>query len=272
MNMKKIGFVLILLLSYIEAVSQSTNQKEWQVISFEESSTNQDAAINKEYSEGKPCAVIKISIPANNVEIVGDWVVKTEKSNGYWIVYVPEGAKRIRIIVDGVPETYELININKNISQIKSLCTYELTIRKAEPNRKSANLKALAMSIVPGVGLMQKGRTGEGVGYLISDVALIGGGIGLNIYGNQQKKKMNDINSTIEQYRSAKNNYDSAKTASYICYGAAAGVYVLNLARSYVACPKPNAPLQWSIAAEPVASPMGSGTNFAFNVSLCYTF
>lgn len=244
--------------------------QDWEVISFKDDPADLAARIYQRVDLNEnPCALIKISMDSKDVKFFGDVIGDIKKEGGYWLVYVPEGTRYLTIIENNSP--IELDFRDKDIDP-KQKVTYILTLKKKEPYRKSANLKALAMSIVPGVGLMQKGRSAEGVCYLISDVALIGGGIGLNIYGNQQKKKMNDINSTIEQYRSAKNNYDSAKTASYICYGAAAGVYVLNLVRSYVASPKPNAPLQWSIAAEPVASPMGSGTNFAFNVSLCYTF
>ena len=58
--------------------------------------------------------------------------------------------------------------------------------------KKTANTKALGLSIIPGVGLMQKGRTGEGVAYLLGDIALVGGGVGMLAYANKQQDIMND--------------------------------------------------------------------------------
>ena len=228
----------------------------------------------KDFS-GNSCALLKIVLPkeAANVSFEGNTIdIQNDGVEVY--VYLTQGSKYLTIKSAGF-EPLQIYFPDYGISALEGMQIYKVEIAKMKTLsqvKRSANGTALAYSIIPGLGLIQKGRTGEGVGYLISDVALIGGGIGLNVYGNQQKKKMNDINSTIDQYRKAKNNYDSAKTGSYICYGAAIGVYVLNLVRSYVASPKPNAPLKWSIAAESLPSSIGSRNNFAFNVSLCYTF
>ena len=224
---------------------------------------------------GNACALLKIVLPkeASNVIFEGNTIdIQNDGVEVY--VYLTQGSKYLTIKSAGF-EPLEIYFHDYGISALEGKQTYKVEIAKMKTLsqvKRSANGTALAYSIIPGLGLIQKGRTGEGVGYLISDIALIGGGIGLNVYGSQQKKKMNDINSTIEQYRKAKSNYDSAKTGSYICYGAAIGVYILNLVRSYVASPKPNAPLKWSITAESMPSSIGRDPNPAFNISLCYTF
>ena len=224
---------------------------------------------------GNACALLKIVLPKEAANVIFEGNTIDIQNDGVEVyVYLTQGSKYLTIKSAGF-EPLQIYFPDYGISALEGKQTYKVEIAKMKTLsqvKRSANGTALAYSIIPGLGLIQKGRTGEGVGYLISDVALIGGGIGLNVYGNQQKKKMNDINSTIDQYRKAKNNYDSAKTGSYICYGAAIGVYVLNLVRSYVASPKPNAPLKWSIAAESLPSSIGSRNNLAFNVSLCYTF
>lgn len=224
---------------------------------------------------GNACALLKIVLPKEAANVIFEGNTIDIQNDGVEVyVYLTQGSKYLTIKSAGF-DPLQIYFPDYGISALEGKQTYKVEIAKMKTLsqvKRSANGTALAYSIIPGLGLIQKGRTGEGVGYLISDIALIGGGIGLNVYGNQQKKKMNDINSTIDQYRKAKSNYDSAKTGSYICYGAAIGVYVLNLVRSYVASPKPNAPLKWSITAEATPSSIGSSTNLALNVSLCYTF
>lgn len=249
--------------------SISSFSQNWEIISFKADPTDLRAKTSGRIDDNeKPCALLKISIDSNNVEFSGEMIKgDVKKEGGYWLVYVPEGTRYLTVIVNNSPTKLDFRK--KNIDP-QGLLTY---IMNLGPNRKPANFKALAMSIVPGVGLMQKGRAVEGVSYLIGDVALIGGGIGLNIYGNNQKKIMNDRNTTLDAYKKAKNNYDSAKTGSYICYGTAAGVYVLNLVRSYVARPKPGAALQWGLTTETVPNMLIPGlNNQTFNISLCYTF
>ena len=224
---------------------------------------------------GNACALLKIVLPKEAANVIFEGNTIDIQNDGVEVyVYLTQGSKYLTIKSAGF-EPLQIYFPDFGISALEGKQTYKIEVVKMKTLsqvKRSANGTALAYSIIPGLGLIQKGRIGEGVGYLISDVALIGGGIGLNVYGNQQKKKMNDINSTIDQYRTAKNNYDSAKTGSYICYGAAIGVYVLNLVRSYVASPKPNAPLKWSVAAESMPSSVGSSNNLAFNVSLSYIF
>lgn len=245
--------------------------QNWEVINFKDDPSDLSARTQQRIDKNEnPCALIKINIDSKDIEFFGDFIGDVKKEGGYWFVYVPEGTRYLTIVENNVP--IELDFIEYDIDP-KQKVTYILALRKKEPNRKSANLKALAMSIFPGVGLMQKGRTGEGVGYLISDVALIGGGIGLNLYASNQKKIMNSANTTYDQYKKAKDNFNAAKTSSYICYGTAGVIYVLNLIRSYVARPKPNAAIQWAFSTDTknnIGLPMSNQPSF--NVSLCYSF
>lgn len=139
-------------------------------------------------------------------------------------------------------------------------------------NKNQVNGTALAYSIVPGIGLIQKGHKTEGAIYLAGDIVLLGAGIGLNSYASNQKKIMDDHNTSINEYNKAKNNYDSTKTISNICFGVAAGLYVVNLIRSYVAKPKSGAKLQWTITSEMFPMNNNRVSNLLINTSLCYTF
>lgn len=149
--------------------------------------------------------------------------------------------------------------------------TYDAAGEPFERQKREANGTALAWSIIPGVGLMQKGHTGEGVAYLLGDVALIGGGAGMLTYANKQKNIMNDRNTTPEQYKAAKNNYNTARTVSYGCFGAAAALYIVNLIRSYTVQPKPGAKIQWYVASD-FNTNQFLGRNASINLMLTYTF
>lgn len=126
------------------------------------------------------------------------------------------------------------------VSEINRLTQKTVYIDKSNyKNKKQVNGTALAYSIIPGLGLIQKGHTAEGATYMVGDIALLGAGIGFNSHASSQKKIMNDRNTGIDEYNKAKSSYDSSRTASYICFGTAAGLYVINLIRSYVAPQSP---------------------------------
>lgn len=137
--------------------------------------------------------------------------------------------------------------------------------------KKTINGKALAYSLIPGVGLMMKGHKAEGAVYMAGDIALIGSGLAFMANANKQKDIMNSHSTGIDQYKSAEKKYNSSKTAAYCCFGAAAGLYIVNLVRGYVAEPKPGARLQWAVVPS-VASTMYGEPNMSVNLALSYKF
>lgn len=148
----------------------------------------------------------------------------------------------------------ELQNVQDNIS--------------GDINRE--NLKALAYSIIPGVGLMTKGHYIEGACYLVADVALIGGGIGALSQSNKQSDLIKTGFLDRDQMLQAQKKRDNAKVASYCCFGAAAVVYVVNLYRSYVAKPKNKS---WVMNITPEMAPRICGkSNLYMNFALTYSF
>lgn len=162
--------------------------------------------------------------------------------------------------------------LKQDISATKTLETIPVTPTVATPpvHTSSADIKALCASIIPGLGLMLKGLTGEGLGYLLGDVALIGGGFGLLSYASGQQAIMDDPTLGYDAYMNAERTRNSAKTTGYICFGVAGVVYIVNLARAYFAEPKPGARLQWSIAPtfeqnSNTAPAIGIGFSLAYN-------
>lgn len=174
---------------------------------------------------------------------------------------------RLGINIDEMKEQVALAERRQKEEFKVQAANYRSTVR-------ITNGKALAYSLIPGAGLMQKGRTGEGLTYLLGDVVLVGGGVGMLAYANKQQNIMNDRNSSYEQYDTAKNNYKTAKVVSYCCFGAAAALYVINLVRSYVAEPKPGARLKWAVA--PTMNPTTlceyENSNISVNFTLTYNF
>ena len=99
----------------------------------------------------------------------------------------------------------------------------EISIREANyrSSVRKTNGKALAYSLIPGVGLMMKGHKAEGTVYMVGDISLLGGGFALMANANKQKDIMNDHSTGIDQYKSAEKKYNSSKTAAYCCFGTA---------------------------------------------------
>lgn len=219
---------------------------------------------------GNACALLKIVLPkeAKNVIFEGN-TIDIENDGVEVLVYLPQGTKHLKIKSAG----FEPLEINFGESDLKGQQTYKVEIVKMKTLsqvKRSANGTALAYSIIPGLGLIQKGHIGEGVTYLIGDVALLGAGIGFSSNASSQKKILNDVNTGIDEYNKAKSKYDSSKSASYICFGAAGAVYVVNLIRSYVATPKPNARINWNIT--PVVANINNNYNSGLGLSLAMTY
>lgn len=147
----------------------------------------------------------------------------------------------------------------------------ELQKKKIRLNNRKVNATALTYSLIPGVGLMMKGHKAEGAVYMVGDIALIGSGLALMANANKQKDIMNNHSTGIDQYKSAEKKYNSSKTAAYCCFGTAAGLYIVNLVRGYVAEPKPGARLQWAVVPS-VASNIYGETNMSVNLALSYKF
>lgn len=171
---------------------------------------------------------------------------------------------RLGINIDNMQEQAKKAEEKQNEEIENRKDNYKTAVRRT-------NGKALAYSLIPGVGLIMKGHKTEGAVYLVGDIALIGGGFAFMANANKQKDIMNNHSTGIDQYKSAEKKYNSSKTAAYCCFGTAAGLYILNLVRSYVAEPKPGARLQWAVVPS-VASSMHGEPNMSVNLALSYKF
>lgn len=168
------------------------------------------------------------------------------------------------INIDTMQEQAKLAEKKQNEEMHNREVYYKSAVRKT-------NGKALAYSLIPGVGLMMKGHKAEGAIYMAGDIALLGGGFAFMAQANKQKDIMNSHFTDIDQYKSAEKKYDNSKTAAYCCFGTAAALYVVNLIRSYVAEPKLNARLQWAIVPSVTPSRYGVSNTYV-NLTLSYKF
>jgi TM2 domain-containing membrane protein YozV len=103
---------------------------------------------------------------------------------------------------------------------------------------KKINNTALAASIfVPGAGQMYKGEGGKGAGILVSELALIGGGVGTYFVGRKQLNIMKDKAVEYNAFCSAQKTYNTMRIISYTCYGAAAALHIFNICHAYLMSP-----------------------------------
>ncbi len=174
-------------------------------------------------------------------------------------------AKYVESTLEDIERTRQLIITKQEL---------QANIIKKEKTRciRRNNAKAFAYSLVPGVGLMMKGRTGEGIGYMLGDVSLVGLGVGMSAYANKLNKIIDNENTSFSQYNKAKRNHATVKSISYCCFGAAAIVYAVNIVRSCVAKPKSGSRLYCTISPINTVSPNLYTSSMSVNLSLTYKF
>lgn len=98
-----------------------------------------------------------------------------------------------------------------------------------------SNARAIAASsFIPGVGQMLKGRGGSGAAFLLSELALFGGGTACYFLGQDQVKIMKATGTTYEQYTNAKKMKNTLDIAMYAAFGAGAAVHIGNMVHAWV--------------------------------------
>ena len=116
---------------------------------------------------------------------------------------------------------------------------YEEIIDNITANKKElvhhSNTRAIvASAFIPGLGQMLKGQGGSGAAFLISEVALFGGGTACYFLGQDQAKIMKSVGTTYEQYTAAKNMKNVYDIAMYTAFGVGAVVHIGNMVHAWV--------------------------------------
>jgi len=100
------------------------------------------------------------------------------------------------------------------------------------------NWTCLFRSIVPGIGQMSKGYTGEGVVTLAGEVLLVGGAVGCYFLAQNQYEIINTTSYGDPAQVKAISRYNALKNTQSFMWGAAGALYVFNLVRAFTLEPK----------------------------------
>ena len=102
--------------------------------------------------------------------------------------------------------------------------------------KRKVNATALAAStIIPGAGQMYKGQIGQGVGFLLSELALIGGGTTCYLLGQEQLKIMKATGTSYSDFVAAQKTKNTLDIVTYTCFGVGAAVHIANIIQAWFA-------------------------------------
>lgn len=130
----------------------------------------------------------------------------------------------------------------------------------------SEDWKAFRMSFLPGLGHIYKNHKALGYTIMVSDIALVCGGIGCYFAAQTYSDIMDDPTATASEKRDAESTYNMLNSASIVCYSAAAVLYIVNLWTAYTISDNRNT----RVSFHPVISPnnkdiaLGIGASFKF--------
>ena len=95
------------------------------------------------------------------------------------------------------------------------------------------NKALVASTFIPGLGQMIKGQGGSGAAFLISELALFGGGTACYFLGQEQLKTMKSTGVTYDQYTQAKKMKNTYDIAMYTAFGIGAAVHIANMVHAW---------------------------------------
>ena len=87
--------------------------------------------------------------------------------------------------------------------------------------------------IVPGLGQIELGNKTEGYATIAGETLLLGGGIISSISAKKQLEIMRDVDVSLEDFMTAKSNYNTQKAINITCYVGAAALYGFHIYRVY---------------------------------------
>ncbi len=210
----------------IGRVFQSTANRIGQFVSTDE--------IHRAVQSGTDYEVIssKMKIPVNKV----CEFPRQNPEDGTWIVYV-----LCQVAVSGNvrPEFKSFNGCSSHIIYDRQMEKWEQQIQdsilKVEEDKRKSNARAIiASSFIPGMGQMLKGQGGAGAAFLVSEVALFGGGTACYFLGENQSRIMKSSVS-YEDYAVARDNKRTWDIATYCCFGVGAAVHIANMVQAYYA-------------------------------------
>lgn len=137
--------------------------------------------------------------------------------------------------------------------------------------RRSNTRAIVASTFIPGMGQMLKKQGGSGAAFLISEVALFGGGTACYFLGQEQLKTMKAAGTSYNSYKEAKDMKGTLDIAMYTCFGVGIAVHIANMVHAWYVKDKH---LPISIAFVPAVIPTNelSTPSFATGAGIQVTF
>ncbi len=143
--------------------------------------------------------------------------------------------------------------------------------KEKELQKEASKRAIIASTFIPGMGQMLKKQGGSGTAFLISELALFGGGTACYFLGQNQLKNMKASTTSYEDYKTAKNMKNTLDIAMYACFGVGAAVHIANMVHAwYVKDKNPSIRVAFVPAVIPInefSNPsyaMGAGVQITF--------
>ena len=222
----------------IGRVFQSTANRIGQPISSDE--------INRAMQEGTDYEVIsrKIRVPINKV---CEFPVQDTLTNS-WTMYVLCQVAKTGNITPEFEATDECTKhtrfsnaMNRWKRQQDSIADLkkqeEQNVLKAQKKEilKSNGRSLVASLFIPGMGQMLKKQGGSGAAFLITELALAGGGTACYFLGQEQVKTMKSVGNSYESYQRAKKMKSTYDICMYSAFGVCGAVHIANMVHAWVA-------------------------------------
>ena len=151
---------------------------------------------------------------------------KDDSGWNYWLLcQIPELGYADRVRFDDFTDCYSH-HLYDSLIEIKDN-------REKEKIRRSNTRAIVASTFIPGMGQMLKGQGGSGAAFLVSEVALFGGGTVCYFLGQEQSKIMKASGSSYQDYTNAKNKKQTWDIAMYTCFGVGAAVHIANMVQAW---------------------------------------
>ena len=209
----------------IGRIFQSTANRIGQTISTDE--------INKAVQAGTDYEVIarNMKVPINKV---CEFPIQDTLTNSWTMYVLCQVAKAGNII----PEFEATDECTKHTRFENAMQMWKDQLKDKEKAEKRAvtrvNARALAAStFIPGAGQMMKKQGGAGAAFLLSELALFGGGTACYFLAREQSKKTNSYGISYSDYKSAVDKKNMYNIVMYSCFGAGVAVHIGNMIHAW---------------------------------------
>lgn len=151
----------------------------------------------------------------------------------YWLLcQIPEIGYADRVRFDDFNECFKIDKYEERQKDIAAAA--EKRQQDSLQIIKDRNVTAIvASAFIPGMGQMLKGQYGSGAAFLISELALFGGGTACYFLGQDQIKIMKSSSTSYADYQNAKKMKNTLDIAMWTCFGVGAAVHISNMVHAW---------------------------------------